>query len=98
MHAVPFVATIIVALAISTYLLLDPSPAVTDLMQLTYTSMKFRIFLIILGVSGFACAYGLEKYLFPVLAKVIGLAKLRLSGGVKRKRKAYKLVMEKMDL
>lgn len=86
---VPFVVTIIIALAISTYLLFDPSSTVVGFMQLTYMSMKFRIFLVVIACGGFACAYGAERFLFPILAKWIGKIKLMINGGIKSKRKSY---------
>lgn len=97
-HNLPFVATVIVALAISTYLLFDPAPEVSRFMELTEMSSKFEGFLLVLAIGGFACSYVAERYFFPHLAKFIGKVKLRLQGGSKKKRKQYKDVLDVMEL
>ncbi|KAI9887777.1 MAG: hypothetical protein M1823_000418 [Watsoniomyces obsoletus] len=74
---VPYVVTLVVALLVSLYLLLDPAAWVQRLMQLTYLSPEFKIFLLLLALGGFACSWLAEKYLLPILAKLIGRAKDR---------------------
>jgi cation-transporting ATPase 13A3/4/5 len=39
-----------------------------------------------------------EKYVFPVAAKWIGLAKVKLNPRWKKKRKEYKLIAEDMKI
>ncbi len=76
-NTVPYVVTLVVALLVSLYLLLDASTWVQRLMQLTYLSPQFKVFLLLLALGGFACSWLAEKYLLPVLAKFIGRAKDR---------------------
>lgn len=68
----------VVALLISTYMLLDPADWLYDLMQFTYISPSFKTFVVVLAVGGFACSYLMERYIFPPLAKWIGQANARL--------------------
>ncbi|KAK4983511.1 hypothetical protein LTR50_007185 [Elasticomyces elasticus] len=96
-HNLPFVVTMVVALAISSYILFDPAEWLYNLMELTWMSMKFRIFILVLAVGGFVCSYVAEKLLFPHLARWIGKAKERW-GGRKKKRKQYKTVLESMRI
>ncbi|KAK6433634.1 hypothetical protein LTR95_010188 [Oleoguttula sp. CCFEE 5521] len=91
----PFVATMMVALGISSYMLFDPAPWLYELMELTWMSEYFRIFILVLATGAFACSYLSEKLLFPRLAGVVGRLKLKLSGKQKV-RKEYKVILEGM--
>lgn len=86
----------VVALLISTYLLLDPAEWLYNLMGLTFISNQFKIFLIVLAIGGFFCSYAAEKYLFPPMAKLIGKAKQALRPNKPKKRKEYKLIQDSM--
>ena len=94
--AVPFVLTMALAVAISTYMLFDPAPWVSDLMELTYMSISFRGFVLVIAIGGFVVSYVAERYLFLGLAKWIGKTRARLRPQYPKKRKEYKLVMESM--
>ncbi|KAK5135917.1 hypothetical protein LTR08_004375 [Meristemomyces frigidus] len=94
-HNLPFVITLLVALAISSYMLFDPAPWLESLMELTWMSINFRIFVIALGVGYFACSYLAERQIFPRLSKWIGRFNQRVRGRQK-KRKEYKLILEDM--
>ena len=96
-HNLPFVITMVVALLISTYMLFDPAHWLVDLMRLTYMSDKFEIFLVVLGLGGFACSYGAERYFFPQLARTIGRVKEWARPG-RKKRKQYKSILENMKV
>lgn len=96
-HNLPFVITIGVALAISSYMLFDPAPWLEDLMELTWMSVNFRIFILVLGIGGFAVSYLAERQVFPRLARLIGKVKQRLSKTPK-KRKEYKIIAEDMRI
>jgi cation-transporting P-type ATPase 13A2 len=93
-HNMPFVITMGVALAISSYMLFDPAPWLYDLMELTFISPIFKIFILVLGIGGFCCMYLSERQIFPLLAKGIGRMKQRISKTPK-KRKEYKVILEK---
>ncbi|KXT01461.1 hypothetical protein AC578_9529 [Pseudocercospora eumusae] len=96
-HNLPFVVTILVALAISSYMLFDPAPWVEDLMELTWMSVNFRLFVLALGIGGFAVSYLAERQFFPHLARLIGKVKQRMSKTPK-KRKEYKIIAEEMRI
>lgn len=95
---VPFVITMVVAVGVSAYMLFDPAPWLVDLMELTWMSTSFRIFVLVLATGGFACSYAAERMLFPPLAKWIGKANAWLRPSHKKKRKEYKLIMESMRI
>lgn len=90
---VPFVVTIVVSLLVSLYMLLDPTAWVQRLMQLTYMSTPFKVFLLALAVIGFGSSWVAEKYLLPSLAKLVG--KLR-SHSYTKKRKLHKCLEQEM--
>lgn len=95
---VPFVVNVVAALFISTYMLLDPADWLYDLMDFTDLSNNFKIFLLALGVGGFACSYASELYVFPAMAKFVGKTKEHLFPSLRKKRKEYKLIMETMRI
>lgn len=91
----PFVITMGVTLAISSYMLFDPAPWLADLMELTWMSVDFRLFILALAAASFLCSYLAEKKIFQPLATAIGKLRVKL-GGKKKKRKEYKLILEGM--
>ncbi|KAF2086902.1 hypothetical protein K490DRAFT_57372 [Saccharata proteae CBS 121410] len=96
-HNLPFVVTILVALAISTYMLLDPADWLYDLMVLTEMDWGFKSFILALGVGGFLISYLCERQLFPKMARWIGALKYKVLPGQKqKKRKEYKVIFEEM--
>jgi cation-transporting ATPase 13A2 len=90
----PFVITVLVTLLIACYMLFDPAVWLTNLMQLTYMDTKFKIFLMVLGLGNFAVAYLGEKVVLPVLAKWIGILKVKINPRFRKKRKEYKIIQE----
>ncbi|KAF3031721.1 hypothetical protein E8E11_001650 [Didymella keratinophila] len=93
----PFITTIFLALALSTYMLFDPADWVMSSMELTDMDVPFKVFLLVLGVGNFAVAYLAEGYLLPGLAKWIGVLKVKVGGERWRKqRKQYKIIQESM--
>ena len=83
-------------LSISSYILFDPAKWLYDLMELTYISSGFKGIILLLGVIGFALSYVAELWIFPVLASWIGKTKERLFPKLRKKRKEYKLIAERM--
>lgn len=66
-----------------------------DWMELTFMDVPFKVFIMMLGLGNFAMAYVSERFLFPGLAKWIGVAKVKIGGERwAKKRKAYKVIME----
>lgn len=95
---VPFVITMMVVVGISTYMLFDPAPWLYDLMELTWMSISFRGFIVVLALGSFSCSYLAERLLFPRLSKWIGQAYVKLRPQSKKKRKEYKVVLESMRI
>ncbi|OAP56697.1 hypothetical protein AYL99_08809 [Fonsecaea erecta] len=95
---VPFCVTIVTALLISLYMLLDPAKWLANFMDLTEMTADYEVFLLGLAVAGFAIAYLAERYFFPLLAKFIGRLKARLRPEHPKKRKQYKLIAEDIQI
>lgn len=91
----PFVVTIVVALLFTSYLLFDPAAWLAKFMQLTEMTWDFKLFILVLGIGYFVIAWIAEKYVYPRLAKLIGVIKEKVNR-VAKKRKIYKVVREKM--
>ena len=92
----PFVVTIVVALILSLYMLLDPAKWLADFMDLTEMSLDYELFLLVLALGGFGIAYGAERHLFPAVAKYIGRLNRVLRPSHQKKRKHYKEILEAM--
>lgn len=88
----------VVAVGISLYMLFDPAEWLYSLMELTWMSMSFRGFIVVLAVGSFSCSYLAERLLFPRLAKWIGKANAKLRPSHQKKRKEYKIVLESMRM
>ncbi|KAL2429098.1 cation-transporting ATPase [Exophiala dermatitidis] len=94
MTNVPFCVTIVVALLMSLYMLLDPAKWLADFMDLTEMSLDYELFLLALAAAGFAVSYLSERHFFQLLAKYIGRLKLWLRPAHPKKRKRYKIIAE----
>ncbi|KAK6350682.1 hypothetical protein TWF718_003867 [Orbilia javanica] len=92
----PYVASLFIALAIVTYLLLDPSKTVMDFIELTEMSMPFKMLIIFISAIGFTVSWYGEKRVFVELARWIGKTKARLRPSLQKKRKEYKILEEEM--
>jgi cation-transporting ATPase 13A2 len=86
----------ITALFLSTYMLTDPADWLTKLMELTYMSWDFKMFLLGLAAAGFAVMYFSEVFVFPRLARWIGVVKVKVAPRTRKKRKEYKIIAEGM--
>ena len=67
-------------------------------MQLTEIALKFKVFMLVLVAGGFGCALLAESRVFPQLAKGIGKAHDYVWPHRKKKRKEYKVLLEKMRI
>lgn len=94
----PFCVTLVIALSISLYMLLDPAEWLESFMDLTEMDLDYKIFLLALALGGFVLAYLAEQYVFPRLAKQIGRLNKRLRPGHQKQRKQYKEIREDIDL
>lgn len=95
---VPFVVTIVVAVLFTSYMLFDPAEWLSRFVQLTKMSMGFKVFLLVLAMGGFVFAWLAERRFFPWLAAFIGKAHNFCRPGHRKKRKQYKLLLEKMRI
>jgi cation-transporting P-type ATPase 13A2 len=77
-------------------MLLDPSEWLAKFMQLTKMATDFKFFILVLGVGYIGLAWTSENYIFPRLAKFIGILKTWITRTPKE-RKAYKTVLEQMQ-
>ena len=84
-----------IALLVTLGLVLVQAKWVSHLMQLTYISWDFKLFIIGLGALYVTLAWIGEHYVFQRLARIIGRATTALTKKTK-KRKEYKLIQEKM--
>ncbi|KAJ8106342.1 hypothetical protein OPT61_g9601 [Boeremia exigua] len=90
----PFILTIFLALALSTYMLFDPADAVMRAMELTPMDAGFKGVLFALGLGNFGVAWMAEWLVFPGVAKWVGVLGERVKGD--KRRKAYKVIQESM--
>lgn len=96
--SVPFVVTVVVALLFCSYMLLDPAGWLVSSMQLTFMTVQFRLFILILAIGGFACAWLAERRVFSFLAHLIGQAHDLLWPHRRKKRKRYKTLLDSMHI
>jgi cation-transporting ATPase 13A2 len=94
----PFVITMFVTLAITTYMLFDPSQWVMESMELTYMDVPFKLLILAFGLGNFALALASERFVFPILSKWIGIAKVKINPKWRKNRKAYKVIAESMRM
>jgi cation-transporting ATPase 13A3/4/5 len=91
----PFITTIALGLAVTTYMTFAPAHAVRKFMQLSKMSWDYEIFLLGLGISYLVVSWAYEKHGAPRLARALRHVKERLTGREK-KRKEYKVILEVM--
>ena len=95
---VPFCVTLVIALAISLYMLFDPAQWLASFMDLTEMSLDYEAFLLALALAGFAVAYLAEQHILPILAKYVGRLKQAMRPSHPKKRKRYKVIGEEIEL
>ena len=77
-------------------MLLDPAKVLADFMQLTYLSIGFKIFLMVLAVAGFACALVMERRISLWIARILGKVRDSLWPHRRKQRKQHKIISERM--
>ncbi|KAL6790409.1 putative Ca2+ pump [Trichoderma sp. SZMC 28013] len=92
----PFITTIILSLAVTVYMIAGPAPWLYDLMQLSYMSLDYDLFLVLLGFMYFALAWVFQEFLSLRLARLLGTLNKWVTGRAKT-RKQYKLIQEEMN-
>lgn len=91
----PFVATISVTLLATMYMVAGPVRPLRKLMELTWMSWDFKLYIIAMGFVYLAVAYIAEHFVFRRISRLIGRAQQAVTGQAK-KRKEYKVIMERM--
>ncbi|KXX81745.1 Vacuolar cation-transporting ATPase YPK9 [Madurella mycetomatis] len=91
----PFVATIATTLCITLLMVASPPRWLSSVMQLTYISGDFKLFVVGLGLLYFGLAWTGEHWAFQPLARFIGRIKHSLFKQAKQ-RKQYKIIQEQM--
>lgn len=86
-------ATTMLALAVTVYMVMGPAHCVRRLMDLTHTSVEYSVFLVGLSVLHLAIMWTFEKHLAMPLARCADVAKRYVTGKAKR-RKEYKTIRE----
>ncbi|KAL8772573.1 MAG: hypothetical protein Q9209_002234 [Squamulea sp. 1 TL-2023] len=94
--SVPFVVTIVVALLFCSYMLFDPATWLVSSMQLTYMTAQFKVFILVLAIGGFACAWVAERKVFLLLARMAGKTHDLIWPHRRKKRKLYKTLLDGM--
>jgi len=92
------VVTFVAALLFSAYMLFDPGTRLASFMQLTYLSIDFKVFVLILATGGLFCAWLAERRVFPWLARMIGRTYDWMWPQRRKKRKEYKILIAKMRM
>lgn len=67
-------------------------------MQLTKMSVNFEVFVLLLALGGFACAWIAERRVFLWLARLLGKLHDKLWPHRRKKRKEYKRILEDMRM
>lgn len=94
----PYLCTIIINILISGYMLFRPSDWVSEVMQLTFMSDVFKLWLLALASGIFVLSWTAEKNIFPRVAQMLGHARARLQPHYRKKRKMYKVLLEALRL
>jgi len=90
-------ATILITLGFTIYMLLAPARAVRRFMQLTKTKWDFELLLLALGMTYFCLSYIGERFIFAQLARFFGKVQ-RAIGNRPKTRKQYKVISEDMRI
>jgi cation-transporting P-type ATPase 13A2 len=70
-HSVPFMATIVIAVLVTTVAILLPPAWLASVLQLTYMSVSFAFLLIVIGLGNFALSWISEKFVFVQIRNVL---------------------------
>lgn len=93
---VPFVCAILLALVFNTYLLVHPAQWTSKVLQLTYLSSDFKIWMVLIACIHFALGYSGEQFVFLRLAKALGKLRKKFRNGKRKQRKQFKVIEEEM--
>lgn len=94
----PYLCAIIVNILISGYMLFRPSDWVSEVMQLTFMSDVFKLWLLALAFGIFVLSWTAEKNIFIRVAQILGHARARLQPHYRKKRRMYKVLLEALRL
>lgn len=94
----PFVVTVVASSLFTLYMLFDPGAWLANLMQLTDMSVDFKVFVLLLGLGGLACAWTAERRVFLLLARLLGKLHDKLWPHRRKKQKEYKRLLKEMRM
>ncbi|KAJ9203835.1 hypothetical protein DTO164E3_2189 [Paecilomyces variotii] len=94
---VPFLLTVTIDALVSAYMLFGHAEWLTDIMQLTFMSLKFKGCILALAIGQFLLSWIAEKRIFPALAQGLWRVYLRLRPNYRKPRRQYKVVLEQMQ-
>ncbi|KAG6040561.1 hypothetical protein E4U41_000136 [Claviceps citrina] len=83
------------ALSITVYMSSGSAKWLNKLMELSYITQDYKLFLLLLGIVYFLFAWAFDRYFAMPLARGIGYVHQRMTGKAK-KRKQYKTIREQM--
>jgi cation-transporting ATPase 13A2 len=92
----PFMATVLIGVAVSTYMLFFSPRWLVNIMQLTPMPLGFKFVLLGAAAVGFVVSYLGEQKLFPRLARLLGETTKGKKDGEGKTRKKYKVLEEQM--
>ncbi|EWC45057.1 hypothetical protein DRE_06196 [Drechslerella stenobrocha 248] len=93
---IPYIVTIVISMAIVTYLLVAPAKSIMDFMQLTEMSASFKGVIVLLSAVGFTVSWFGEKKVFLELARWIEKTAIVVRPSLRKKRKEYKVLEDEM--
>lgn len=83
-------------LIVSCYMLFQPSELVTQIMQLTFLSNEFALWLLVLAIGAFFFSWLAESMLFPKLARALKRMYTTLRPRHQKQRRKYKVLLEEI--
>lgn len=90
--------TLVATSLFSAYMLFDPGAWLASLMQLTYVSVDFKVFILVLALGGLASAWIAERQVFLWVAGLLGKLHDTLWPQRRKKQKEYKRLLGEMRM
>ncbi|OAQ96307.1 hypothetical protein LLEC1_00157 [Akanthomyces lecanii] len=94
-HNWPFIATVLISLAITVFMIVGSSQGLSKLMELTKMSWEYKLFLVGLGCLYLGLAWIFQRYAAAALSKFLGQVKIAATGKPKQ-RKQYKQIRDEL--
>lgn len=91
----PFILTIFLSLAVILFMVIGSSQWLTTVMELTWMSWDYKLFLVGLGGLYLGAAWLFERHVAVPLSKAFGQMKVAATGKTKQ-RKQYKQIQSEL--